>query len=193
MSSPNELAVSDYCLSSLVRHDPPVATTPPEQAPFSENLKRFRVARGMTQDALADAIKQLGDDVKANTLSKYERGTLPPPPADRLRLIARALGVSTSDLLGEASPTESYVDTSTAQSEAHSVVEEFLREHPDLEDDVVAELRTVYWRGANDQVVRDGLAGTLASILRGRARKVEEKGQKVETVPREGARRLAKK
>ncbi len=66
---------------------------------FGEQLKRFRVIRGMSLGDLASAIDGL---VNSQMLSKYERGELQ-PTAIVLNQIASALGVKPSQLLGESS------------------------------------------------------------------------------------------
>lgn len=60
-------------------------------------MKRFRVARGMSLNALAAAIE---GPVSAQTLSKYERGKLQ-PTAVTLNQIAAALGIKSAQLWGE--------------------------------------------------------------------------------------------
>ncbi len=64
---------------------------------LGERLKRFRVARGMSLNALAAAIE---GPVSAQTLSKYERGKLQ-PTAVTLNQIAAALGIKSAQLWGE--------------------------------------------------------------------------------------------
>ncbi len=59
---------------------------------FSENLKKFRIARSLTQEQVADALS-----VNAQTVSRWECGTTLP---DVLTLpeIAKLYGVTTDDL-----------------------------------------------------------------------------------------------
>ena len=64
---------------------------------LGERLKRFRLARSMSLNALAAAID---GSVSAQTLSKYERGELQ-PTATTLNQIAAALGVKSAQLWGE--------------------------------------------------------------------------------------------
>ena len=66
---------------------------------LGEQLRRFRLARGMSLEDLASAIDRL---VSSQTLSKYERGELQ-PTATMLNRIAFVLGVKLSQLLGEPS------------------------------------------------------------------------------------------
>lgn len=61
-----------------------------------DNLRKFREARGLSQQQLADELH-----VVRQTVSKWERGTSV-PDADLLVALAQALQVRTADLLGEA-------------------------------------------------------------------------------------------
>ena len=62
-----------------------------------EQLRRFRIARGMSLRDLASAIDGL---VSSQTLSKYERGVLQ-PTARVLNRIASAFGIKSAQLWGE--------------------------------------------------------------------------------------------
>ena len=60
-----------------------------------ENIKKYRRMVGITQERLSEAI-----GVSPETLSRYERGTRSPRLRD-LEKIAKALGVTLTDLIGE--------------------------------------------------------------------------------------------
>lgn len=62
---------------------------------FGPQLRDIRTAKGITQAALAEKI-----GVAQTTVSAWELGIAEPSIA-RLRRIARALGVTTADLIGE--------------------------------------------------------------------------------------------
>lgn len=61
----------------------------------SERLKQLRIERNLTQYQLAEL-----STLSQQTISSIERGRNE-PSADSIRLLAMALGVSTSELLGE--------------------------------------------------------------------------------------------
>lgn len=65
--------------------------------PLGENIKHARMARGITQLALAHAIGYTGDDAGAY-ISRVESGHQE-PRIDTLQRIAEALNVSVCDLL----------------------------------------------------------------------------------------------
>jgi len=67
---------------------------------FSENLKKLRVASGMSQEQLA-----LRLNVVRQTVSKWEKG-LSVPDADLLVRLAEIFEVSVDELLGETAPKE---------------------------------------------------------------------------------------
>lgn len=60
---------------------------------FAKNLKRYRVARGLTQRQLADIVK-----VKSATISNYENN-VSLPDLDKISEISNILEVSVDDLL----------------------------------------------------------------------------------------------
>jgi transcriptional regulator with XRE-family HTH domain len=62
-------------------------------AQFSENLRRARIAAGLTQEALADATQ-----LDPGEISRLERGSRDPQLRTIVR-IARGLGVPVSELL----------------------------------------------------------------------------------------------
>ena len=64
---------------------------------FSKNLKRFRVAKNMTQEQAAEAL-----GVSTQTVSRWECGTTLPDVA-MLPEIARLYGVTIDDLYQETS------------------------------------------------------------------------------------------
>ena len=65
---------------------------------FSENLKAYRKAKGLTQEELAVRLH-----VVRQTVSKWEKG-LSVPDADLLVRLAEVLEVSVSQLLGAGVP-----------------------------------------------------------------------------------------
>ena len=67
---------------------------------FSENLKAYRKAKGLTQEELAVRLH-----VVRQTVSKWEKG-LSVPDADLLVRLAEVLEVSVSQLLGAGVPPE---------------------------------------------------------------------------------------
>jgi transcriptional regulator with XRE-family HTH domain len=64
---------------------------------LGENLTRLRVGRGFTQEDLAHK-----SGVSVDTISRLERGTRRAARGSTLSELARALGTSTSALLGMA-------------------------------------------------------------------------------------------
>ncbi|WP_372174364.1 helix-turn-helix domain-containing protein [Xanthomonas axonopodis] len=70
---------------------------------FSDNLKRLRLTRGMTQEQLALACGWSGQSRIANYESSAESAR--EPKVSDVPLIAAALGVSVAELFGEASST----------------------------------------------------------------------------------------
>lgn len=71
---------------------------------FSENLKAYRKAKGLTQEELAVRLH-----VVRQTVSKWEKG-LSVPDADLLVRLAEVLDVSVSQLLGAGVPPEAPAD-----------------------------------------------------------------------------------
>ena len=70
---------------------------------FSENLRRFRKQRGLSQYDIADLT-----GISRRMISHYEKdGNL--PPIERIELLANALGVKISQLFEE--PTDSKTDS----------------------------------------------------------------------------------
>ena len=67
---------------------------------LKDTIKKLRTEQGLSQDELAERIH-----VVRQTVSKWERGTSV-PDADSLMALARALGVSAAELLGESAMAE---------------------------------------------------------------------------------------
>ena len=65
---------------------------------FSKRLKQLRLARGLSQEALA---AEMGGIVTKQAISKYERGNTTPTPVVMAQL-ARVLGIKSSALWGES-------------------------------------------------------------------------------------------
>lgn len=59
----------------------------------SENIRKLRQKKGMSQDRLSKEA-----DLALNTIVKIETGENPNPTLETLEKIAKALGVSVSDL-----------------------------------------------------------------------------------------------
>ena len=66
-----------------------------QEYPLSNNLKKLREKKGLSQDLLAKLA-----DVANNTIIKIEQGENINPTLDTLKKIAKALGVSLDDLTG---------------------------------------------------------------------------------------------
>lgn len=64
---------------------------------FKEKLKEARLAKGLTQNELAELV-----NVKHNTISDWERGRSKPDP-DSIELLCGALDISPSFLLSDSS------------------------------------------------------------------------------------------
>lgn len=67
---------------------------------LKDTIKKLRIQQGLSQDELAERVH-----VVRQTISKWERGTSV-PDADSLMALARALGVSAAELLGESAMAE---------------------------------------------------------------------------------------
>lgn len=67
---------------------------------LKDTIKKLRIQQGLSQDELAERVH-----VVRQTVSKWERGTSV-PDADSLVALARALGVSAAELLGESAMAE---------------------------------------------------------------------------------------
>lgn len=71
---------------------------------LKDTIKKLRIQQGLSQDELAERVH-----VVRQTISKWERGTSV-PDADSLVALARALGVSAAELLGESAMVEKKPD-----------------------------------------------------------------------------------
>lgn len=71
---------------------------------LKDTIKKLRTEQGLSQDELAERVH-----VVRQTASKWERGTSV-PDADSLVALARALGVSAAELLGESAMVEKKPD-----------------------------------------------------------------------------------
>lgn len=71
---------------------------------LKDTIKKLRTEQGLSQDELAERVH-----VVRQTVSKWERGTSV-PDADSLVALARALGVSAAELLGESATVEKKPD-----------------------------------------------------------------------------------
>ena len=71
---------------------------------LKDTIKKLRTEQGLSQDELAERVH-----VVRQTVSKWERGTSV-PDADSLVALARALGVSAAELLGESAMVEKKPD-----------------------------------------------------------------------------------
>lgn len=71
---------------------------------LKDTIKKLRTEQGLSQDELAERVH-----VVRQTVSKWERGTSV-PDADSLMALARALGVSAAELLGESAMVEKKPD-----------------------------------------------------------------------------------
>ena len=65
-----------------------------EKSKIGENIKRLRLASGMSQDALSKK-----SDLAFHTISKIESGSTPDPRIDTVKKIANALGVTLDELM----------------------------------------------------------------------------------------------
>lgn len=63
---------------------------------ISKNIRRIRQQKGISQDRLSKKA-----DLALNTIVKVETGENPNPTVETLKKIAKALGVSISDLFKE--------------------------------------------------------------------------------------------
>lgn len=67
-----------------------------EEYQLGQRIHKFRVARGFTQQQLADEL-----DMERSAISNYETGSKGEMGFKTLQKFAKALGVSSSQLLGE--------------------------------------------------------------------------------------------
>ena len=67
-----------------------------QEYPLSNNLKKLREKKGLSQDRLAKLA-----EVANNTIIKIEQGENINPTLDTLKKIAKALEISVDDLIGD--------------------------------------------------------------------------------------------
>ena len=67
-----------------------------QEYPLSNNLKKLREKKGLSQDRLAKLA-----DIANNTIIKIEQGENINPTLDTLKKIAKALEISVDDLIGD--------------------------------------------------------------------------------------------
>ena len=67
-----------------------------QEYPLSNNLKKLREKKGLSQDRLAKLA-----DIANNTIIKIEQGENMNPTLDTLKKIAKALEISVDDLIGD--------------------------------------------------------------------------------------------
>lgn len=106
---------------------------------FAQNLKRLRIAAGLTQEQLAHACGYSGQSRIGNYESSQPKARQPKP--DELPMIASALGVSVGQLFGES---------------------QTLRLNPTMIAETVSALRIVYARRG---VIFDAAAEADATIF----------------------------
>jgi transcriptional regulator with XRE-family HTH domain len=110
-------------------------------SPFAERLIALRKARNMTQTDLADAI---GSTQRA--ISHYE-AVADFPPAGVIVALAKALGVTTDELLGAKPPPK--IDSPTADPEARRYWRRFqlLMELPEKDQRAVFRMLDTMMKG----------------------------------------------
>lgn len=94
-------------------------------ASFGEALRERRRAAGLSQRELAERI-----DKDFSYISKVENARLPPPAADTIVAICRALGINAEELLALTGKIPSEVQKTVSGSKA---AQEFLREAQQLD------------------------------------------------------------
>ena len=100
---------------------------------LSDNLKRFRKAKGLSQEELA-----LRLNIVRQTISKWEKG-LSVPDSEMLIRLAEELGTTVSILLGESVVTEEAPDLKTIAAKLEILNEQFAKQN---------EKRRKLWRTA---------------------------------------------
>lgn len=68
---------------------------------IGDRIKEFRKLRGLSAEEVADKL-----DVSLSTLYRYENSTISKIPIDIIEKLCSILGVTTSELMGNAGPTE---------------------------------------------------------------------------------------
>lgn len=107
--------------------------TPKSSSPVPTNLRRLRLAAGLTQEQLAEAA-----DVTDATISRIERGRFS-PSHDLLERLAQGLGVDPSDLVRKGGGTK---QPSVRRSEARLLALVRHLDDPQV-DDVAKALKTL--------------------------------------------------
>lgn len=108
---------------------------------LGETVRRYREDRGLTLSQLAATA-----DVAKSYISAIEHGEAPRPSGNTLYAIAKALGVTMSDLLGRQLLTEAARDRPAS-------LEQFAREHGLPEADVEM-LASINFRGDRPQTTQ---------------------------------------
>ena len=80
-----------------------------------QNVRRFRKARHLTLADLSSTMENLHHPIGVATLSKIERGDRPKLAVDDVLALARALDVSTDELLKEELPSAKRVRATLAE------------------------------------------------------------------------------
>ncbi len=93
-------------------------------------LKRERLKRGWTQDAMAAYSRTLGEDVALvqPTIQRYEAAIVTTAQLDMVVKMCRVLGVPLVDVLREAG----FTDDIQREPEPLSDVHEYLAKHPEV-------------------------------------------------------------
>ena len=68
---------------------------------IGDRIKEFRKSRGLSAEEVAEKL-----DVSLSTLYRYENSTISKIPIDIIEKLCSILGVTTSELMGNAGPTE---------------------------------------------------------------------------------------
>lgn len=99
---------------------------------FGLRIRELRLERGMQQQQLAEQVK-----MQVHYLSKIERGSLPPPSEEKIRIMAEILRADVDELLHLAQKVPADVPTTIIESPK---VPQFLRTAKGLSDDQWDEL-----------------------------------------------------
>src|SRR5258708_4595156 len=68
-----------------------------EEYAFGELLKQFRVREGVSQQELADQLKEYRPKMHRNTISAWERGEYLPETLEMVQKVAEALSLNAKD------------------------------------------------------------------------------------------------
>jgi len=127
----------------------------------SDNIKKFRKAKKLSQAKLAEVLKTKFDtDIAQNTISQYENGTRE-PSLDMLLKIAEALDVSMSDLIDRPK------DFSNLSDDDRKILrgrEEESQKRKN-ENDNIDKLRKIYSDIGLNMTEADALKDTYRSLL----------------------------